>query len=315
MASLAVPIRVSGGRIEEGRAHYHATPIGGVAAEDLQALAPSVATALGADSVAIQAALGGVTIDVNPAQAEPPRLLPLVSSLGSYPALTAVAGVDWRGAPVLLNLLQPSTWHLVVEAGQADERSAWLRSMVASLALGSRPSELQMLGVDLTGTEQAFIEALPHSLADVAFRADVAIDLLAWLRNEAERRQSLGRQAPQLVVVVDDLRTLARHAGKAAVSLVNRLFRDGAHSGIHVFAGLESIKSPELGGLRFPEACARASSLSIHGRSLFSDGLGISAGDERCVVRPAHLPAVDLDRLVRHVRGSLTLGDIRESAR
>ena len=67
MASMAIPIRVSGGRIEEGRMRYHATPVGGVPAQEMEQLSPSVAAAIGAESVAIRAEQGEVTIDVSPA--------------------------------------------------------------------------------------------------------------------------------------------------------------------------------------------------------------------------------------------------------
>ncbi len=315
MAAMAVPVRVSGGRIEEGRAHYHATPIGGVQAESIQSLGPGVATALGAEAVAIHAAPGGITIDVSPAPSEPPRLLPIISSLGPYPAMTAVAGVDEHGVPVLLNLLHRNTWHLAVEASQAGDRSAWLRSIVASLAVGSRPSDLQFLGVDLTGAELAFIEALPHALTDVAFRADSAIDLLAWLRDEAERRRSRNYQTPHLVVVIDDLAALARQTGKVALALINRLFHQGSLSGVHVFAGWDPGRKDELTGLRCPVDCARATARLANVAAPRVGDFDIVAAERSCVVRATYLPALDMDRVVRDMRWPVVSGQAEASAR
>jgi hypothetical protein len=205
MASLEVPVRVSGGRIREGGVSNHATPLSGVQEELVKAAGPQVASVLGADGVAVEAANVGRTINVSFAPQESVRLVPLLSSLGKRPTTTAVAGVDRHGVPVILNLGDEATWHVVMLSDGGPQKSDWLRCLVASLALASKPSELQLLGVDLSGVELAFIDALPQALTDVAFRADTAIDLLAWLRDETDRRRALNRKAPQLVLVIDDL--------------------------------------------------------------------------------------------------------------
>lgn len=315
MAAMAVPVRVSGGRIEEGRVRYHATPVGGVQAQDIESLSPGVATALGAEQVAIRAGEGEVTIDVSPPPSEPTRLMPLLASLGPLPALVAVAGVDQRGVPVLLNLRQRKTWHVLVSAPVGPERSAWLRSLAAGLAAGGRPAELQLLAVDLTGAEQAFIEALPHALTDVACRADGAIDLLAWLRDEAEHRRSRKRISPHLVMVVDDMDALVRQTGRAAISLVDRLLSLGTESGVHILAGWNAPDGRGAGGRPTDDICVFASEgLSDHGRRAAGE-FEIVAGGQTTLVRPAELPAVDLDELVRGTRGQLGGGSPDERLR
>lgn len=315
MASMAVPVRVSDGRIEEGRVRYHATPIGGVGTESMQGLGASVAKVLGVDNVAIQADRAGVTIEVSPAPAEPLQLLPLLSALGSRPALAAVAGVDEQGVPVLLNLLHRDTRHLLVESDQKAGRSSWIRSMTVSLASGSRPSELQLLGIDLTGAEQTYIEALPHALAEVAFRADHAIDLMAWLRDESDRRVALGRQMPHLVLVIDDLGQLAEQTGRAALSLVKRLLEQGNQSGIHVLAGWNPVQAPELARVGCHPGCARAISLAPENNVPSSGDFEIAVGGKRCLVRSAHLSAADLNLFVRDSPSALGSGSGRENGR
>jgi len=312
MASMAVPVRVSDGQIAEGRVRYHATPIGGVYAEAIQELGTNVATALGVDRVAIQTDRAGVTIEISPAPAEPLRMLPLLSALGSPSAMTAVAGVDEHGVPVLLNLLHQDTWHFVVESGQNAVRSSWLRSMTASLAVGTRPSELQVLGVDLTGVEQTYIEALPHTLTDVAFRADNAIDLIAWLRDESDRRMTLGRQVPHLVLVVDDLGELVEQTGRVAKSLVKRLMEQGRQSGIHILAGWDPAQASELAEVEGPSGCAQAIGLTTDSAVTSPGDFEISVDSLRCVVRSAHLSAADLDGLARDLQRTSGSGPGRQ---
>jgi DNA segregation ATPase FtsK/SpoIIIE-like protein len=305
MASLAFPVRVSDGHVKEGRVRYHATPVAGSRRADALELGPRIATALGAESVIIEAAGVGVTIDVAIARPQRVRLLSLLSSLGRRPAMTAVAGVDWKGVPVVLNLLQSSTWHLLAEAEMPLERSAWLRSLVASLALGSRPSDLQLLGVDLTGIELAFIEGLPHALTDVAFRADSAIDLLAWLRDGAERRLDLARSTPHLVIVIDDLGGLVDQTGRVASSLVHRLLAVGRQCGVHVVAGCRPSDGLVLRGKWAGDECAFAKvAPAEHGPMPGAGGLEITANGQVYAVNPPSLPAADIDRVVREAATS-----------
>jgi len=312
MASMAVPVRVSDGQIAEGRVRYHATPIGGVHTEAIQELSTNVATALGVDRVAIQTDQAGVTIEISPAPSELLRLLPLVSALGPHSAMTAVAGVDAHGVPVLVNLLHQDTWHFVVESGQSAVRSSWLRSMTASLAVGTRPSELQLLGVDLTGVEQTYIEALPHALTDVAFRADNAIDLIAWLRDESDRRMKLGRQVPHMVLVIDDLGELVEQTGRVAKSLVGRLLEQGRLSGIHILAGWDPAQPSELAELQSPSGCARATGLTSNSAMPSPGDFEIAVDSQRCVVRSAHLSAADLDGLARDLQRTSGSGPERQ---
>jgi len=312
MASMAVPVRVSDGRIAEGRVRYHATPIGGVHTQAIQELGTNVATALGVDKVAIQTDQAGLTIEISPAPSELLRMLPLLTALGSHSAMTAVAGVDEHGVPVLLNLLHQDTWHFVVESSDNAVRSSWLRSMTASLALGTRPSELQLLGVDLTGVEQTYIEALPHALTDVAFRADNAIDLLAWLRDESDRRMTLGRQVPHLVLVIDDLGELVEQTGRVAKSLVKRLLEQGRPFGIHILAGWDPAQASELAEVESTSGCARANGLITESAVTSPGDFEIAIDSLRCVVRSAHLSAADMDRLARDLQRTSGSGPGRQ---
>jgi hypothetical protein len=229
----------------------------------------------------------------------PTRLMPLLSSLESRPPMTTIVGTDRRGAPLVLNLLSDCTWHVSVEGVRGAARSEWLRCALAGLVLGCRPSELQLLGIDLTGGQLAFIEALPHALTDVAFRPDDAIDLLSWLRDEADRRQTRSQCKPHIILAVDDLMDLAVRVGRVATSLINQLINSGPHSGIHLIVGWD-------GGAARVEDTIRWGSWSVHvvctPAERLPDCVGIfkeSEGGCRSPVRAVSLPVVDLDSLVR----------------
>jgi hypothetical protein len=252
--------------------------------------------------VAVEAANVGRTINVSFAPQESVSLVPLLSSLGKRPTTTAVAGVDRHGVPVILNLGDEATWHVVMLSDGGPQKSDWLRCLVASLALASKPSELQLLGVDLSGVELAFIDALPQALTDVAFRADTAIDLLAWLRDETDRRRALNRKAPQLVLVIDDLAALVRQTGKAALSLANRLFRVGPQAGVHIVAGWGGGSARWLQELQTGAACLRATALTSGMGGLRTASYGTHLSDRGWTLQCACLPVPDLDRVVRKVR-------------
>jgi hypothetical protein len=165
-----------------------------------------------------------------------PSLLDLIDALGSLPALTAVAGLDQAGSPILLPVRSRYAWNLVITGAASSGKSEWLRALVMSLALTSSPEKLGIIGIDLAGRELAVLESLPHTLAELATSLDRAHELLTWIDQELTRRLKGEPGRPDLALVVDDLRWAAQADALPAAALLGKLWARGWQSGIHVFA-------------------------------------------------------------------------------
>ena len=151
LSSLELPVRVNGGQVREGRVRYHLTPMGATQAEALESVEQAVATALGAKQVRVAREVGGVALEVKSEPESQLRLLPLMHAMGQLKPLTAVLGMATAGYPLTLSLVDPTSQHLLVEGPTGSGKSELLRTLLISLALTSRPSQLQVLAIDPSG--------------------------------------------------------------------------------------------------------------------------------------------------------------------
>ncbi|NIR28375.1 MAG: NACHT domain-containing protein, partial [Gammaproteobacteria bacterium] len=205
-----------------------------------------VAHALGADEVHVARETGGISLEIPATVDSELRLLPLMHALGDLPARTAVVGMTADGHPLTLSLDEPATQHLLVHGAAGSGKSELLRSLMLSLALTSRPGQLQILGVDLTGRELRCLEALPHALTDLATEADFARELLDWVVQEAERRRAAAVSEPRLLLLLDGYEQMPAASRPRLDDGLGRCLRLGQGAGLHV---LVSARGREMSGL------------------------------------------------------------------
>jgi len=292
---LSLPVRIQGGQVREGGVRYMATPLNRTTTEQFQRVEGSIALALGVPQVHIVREGDGLAIDVPGGDPDRPRLLPLVRSIGDIPRMTLVVGIDDQGAPLLLPLNQPGSWHAAILGTPGFGKSELLRSMIVSLSLTNRQSVVQLFGIDLGGRELAVLEALPHALIDLATEPRFALELLDWLAEEGLRREKYGILRPDLVLAVDDVVSLI-DSDRMAGERLERLADQGNHWGIHIIlCGREDGDESSLPWLR-------AQGWALVNGGVKSGRFTLRASGRAFPFTAAWLSASDLDLSMRQFR-------------
>lgn len=298
---LAVPVHVGGGEVRRGWVRYRLTPMPGTALSQLGAVAGEVARALGVPEVRLAPGEGDLAVDV-PLPGQPHvRLLPLLEALGPFPPLTVLLGLTPEGQPLLFPLQGRETWSLLATGDHGSGKSELLRAAMFSLALTSRASQLQVLGIDIGGRELAVMEALPHAVAELATEEGYALELLSWLVEEVARRTTAGIRRPELVLVLDDLSWLAHADCEPGGHDLEQIWRQGPICGVHVLAAAGLGLMDSL-GLRLGKAStiqAVATTGEANGGAPAVGRFDFHSGSRTVRARTAWLSARDMDAGVR----------------
>jgi S-DNA-T family DNA segregation ATPase FtsK/SpoIIIE len=250
LASHRIPVRVYGGTVAPHAIRFQLLPPLGVKLSRIASLAEEIALALGADGCRIHRRGGTVEVEVPRDHPQPVHLLPLCQRLrGLIPPYTALLGLDGEGTPLLLRLSSPQVAHVLVAGTTGSGKTALLRTMTASLALFSRPHQVQLALVDPKGRGLGPLASLPHLGWPLAQEAQAAGQLLHQVVGEMERRDRCGRSTPHLVLVADEVADLVQVGGREVVELMTRLVQRGRQAGVHVVAATQRPTSQLLGGL------------------------------------------------------------------
>jgi DNA segregation ATPase FtsK/SpoIIIE-like protein len=294
------PARVEGGIIREDRVRYHLTPNVGTGVQNLIVAADRLAESLGVEGLHIQAEADGITMDMPFRPATGLRMLPLLHSIRRIQPCTSLAGMQAGQRPLLIDWSRSSTWHAWIDAPGGSGKSELLRSLLVSLALTSRSSEVQFLGIDLGGRELAVLEALPQSTYMLASEAGYADELLHWLVEEIDHRRRIGFSNPHLFLFIDEAEGLLDTMGLELDSLLQEIALKGRHAGVHMIGACRSTVFNRLPSLQalpgmvraFPEQGSGADQPSIVGRFVFHEH------HHEATVDIAWLTARDLDTAV-----------------
>jgi DNA segregation ATPase FtsK/SpoIIIE-like protein len=273
------PARVEGGVIREDRVRYHLTPNVGIGVQSLVVAADRVAESLGVQDLYIQAEADSVTLDMPLRPAAGLRMLPLLQTLRRIQPCTSLGGMQTDQRPVLIDWARGSTWHAWISAPGGSGKSELLRSLLISLALTSRSSEVQFLGIDLGGRELAVLEALPQSTYMLASEASYAIELMQWLLEEIEHRKRVGFSNPHLFLFIDAVTGLLDSMGPELDPLLQELALKGRQVGVHVIGASRSMAFDQLRSLHalpgvlrvYPAQASRDEKPSTVGRFVFQE--------------------------------------------
>jgi S-DNA-T family DNA segregation ATPase FtsK/SpoIIIE len=177
------------------------------------------------------------------------RLLEVCRRLPAVPLGTAVLGLADDGAPLLLRLPSPDVAHVLVAGTTGSGKTALMQSLVLSLALAHRRSQLQLVLVDPKARAFGPLADLPHLLRPVATEPDQAAAALADLVALMESRDRSGASAPRVALVIDELADLAATAGKGVLEPLARLTQRGREAGLHVLACTQKPSAGVLGAV------------------------------------------------------------------
>jgi hypothetical protein len=305
LSALELPIRVQGGEVGRDCIRYHLAPLPNIPKLPVREIASKVAEAMGVYKVQIDAQEEGWVLDLPQKEDFYVRLLPLIEEFHHLLPLTAVIGIAANGKPLFLNLRREEMWHLLAYGRTRSGKSELLRTFILSLALKNKPSQVQFLGIDLTGKEITVIDALPHTLSEVATDASYAEDVIDWLALEIERRKEARVIYPDIVLVIDGLEGVM---DKSEVLLMKLplILEEGMNTGVHLIATSREIRPGSL----MPHWRKHGMVIASHGKDFLKTKGGqfgkgqfeFQIRSERILTQIAWLPVHDLQPAVTMVR-------------
>jgi S-DNA-T family DNA segregation ATPase FtsK/SpoIIIE len=282
LAGHKAPARVTGGVVTPRAVQFHLAPALGTKVSKVQSLADELALALGVTNVRVSRQGNAVQIQIPRSDAQPVRLLPLMARLVadprkgmgqsasserrtahpgkesragfSLPPFTATLGLCDDGAPLLLRLASPDVAHVLISGTTGSGKTALCQTMILSLAMMHRRSQLQFVLVDPKRRAFAPFASLPHLLWPLIDDATDAVDAMGELVKLMEARDRAAGSVqttptPCIVVVLDELADLMQTAGKPLGEHLTRLAQRGREAGIHIIACTQKPSSQVLGTL------------------------------------------------------------------
>ncbi len=155
------------------------------------------------------------------------------------------------GAPLLLRLPSPDVAHVLISGTTGSGKTALCQTVILSLAMMHRRSQLQFVLVDPKRRAFAPFAPLPHLLRPIIGDAAEAIVALHELVRVMEARGagSSPGATPRIVVVLDELADLMQVGGRALAEPLTRLAQRGREAGIHIIACTQKPSSQVVGTL------------------------------------------------------------------
>lgn len=168
---------------------------------------------------------------------------PLNVALGKY--------ID--GSPVHQNIVDMP--HALIAGATQSGKSVSLNTILVSLLVKNKPSDLKIILVDPKKVEFTFYEDLPHLATPVINDPVLATEALKWAVREMERRYEVLRRAkvkkisdynkkretnpnmekmPFIVIVVDEFNDLVMNCGAEANEAIIRLAQMARACGMHI---------------------------------------------------------------------------------
>jgi len=201
-------------------------------------LQDDLAMALKAQTIRIQAPIPGkdvVGIEVPNEDTQTIYLREMLESdifQNSISPLTMILGKDIVGKPFVTDLKKLP--HLLIAGTTGSGKSVGINSMILSLLYKNSPDNLRLVMIDPKMLEFSMYNDIPHLLTPVITKASDAINALANMVSEMERRYTLmsktktknienynekakneGHETmPYIVVVIDELADLMMTSGK-----------------------------------------------------------------------------------------------------
>ena len=249
LATHKSPARVTGGTVTPRAVQFHLAPAAGTRINKVQSLADELALALGVSSVRWSRQGNQLHLEIPRDDPRPVRLLSLMSGLDKpLPAGVAVLGLCDDGAPLLIRLPSPDVAHILISGTTGSGKTALCQTMILSLAMTHRRSQLQFVLIDPKQRAFAPFATLPHLLQPVVGDPAKAASALEAVVRIMESRGS-ECPAPRIVVVMDELADLMQTSGASFAHSLTRLAQRGREAGIHIVACTQKPSSQVLGPL------------------------------------------------------------------
>ncbi|MEM7130383.1 MAG: FtsK/SpoIIIE domain-containing protein [Chloroflexota bacterium] len=150
---------------------------------------------------------------------------------------------------ILLDLINPNSPHALIAGTTGSGKSNLLTAMAVSTAVLHSPQEVAMIILDPKGIDFPAFNRLPHLACPVVTEPLAAVQTLAQVVAELERRKREGVSGPRILVLIDELAELADVAGPQVESHIKRLLQVGRGLGIHVIGATQKPLASVIGSL------------------------------------------------------------------
>lgn len=236
-------------------------------------LQDDLAMALKAQTIRIQAPIPGkdvVGIEVPNEDMQTIFIRELLESeifQNSKSPLTMVLGKDIVGKPFVTDLKKLP--HLLIAGTTGSGKSVGINAMILSLLYKNSPDNLRLVMIDPKMLEFSMYNDIPHLLTPVITKPTDAINALANMVAEMERRYTLMSKTktknienynekakkegydkiPYIVVVIDELSDLMMTSGKDVEHSIARLAQMARASGIHLIVATQRPSVDVVTGL------------------------------------------------------------------
>jgi DNA segregation ATPase FtsK/SpoIIIE, S-DNA-T family len=216
----------------------------------------------------IEQGAGFVGIEVPRAERSALELLDIQPEKSRPSISSFILGVDISGHIVWGDFAKSATCHMLVGGQTGSGKSEFLRQVLCSLAMSSRPQELRIIIVDPKMADYQDFNGSPYLERPVVDSMDLAVEILTGLVDEMEDRYSLFAQQkakdleaynslrgvdvlPRIVLTFDEFADAMAHNDlkKQIESSLKRLGAKARAAGIHLIIATQSPRKEVVTGL------------------------------------------------------------------
>ncbi len=318
LRSFSIPATVVGTNTGPVVTQYEVRPDARIKLSRIEGLADDLAMALAARSIRIEAPIPGrdvVGIEIPNHASEMVGFRSVFEDADMSEAksdLLFALGRDVSGKPYAVDLGRMP--HLLIAGATGSGKSVCVNSIVTSILMRARPTEVRFVLVDLKRVELAPYGRIPHLLTDVIMEAHEARAALAWAVGEMEERyKKLAKSTtrniaaynadpeldpidrmPYIVLMIDELADLMIQEGRKVEEPIVKLAQKARAVGIHLVLATQRPSVNVVTGLikaNVPSRIAFAMASMIDSRTVLDQpGAEDLIGRGDMLYQPADLP-------------------------